>query len=163
MGNVTTADDVVTSQGTPWADVPTEVLLELQADGVRTVNGDPLFLVTTQPDATGVADDEIVGQALLAAAHRIQHVTYEGIELDGSLPPSDEHYTPNMVLGPVVADNGFLLWADTKSEIPIPMLEKMTEIIVQELERMDASAHVAAAPKGLDPFGYPAWRPPVTG
>jgi hypothetical protein len=68
-----------------------------------------------------------------------------------------------MVLGPVVADNGFLLWADTKSEIPIPMLEKMIEIIVQELKRMDASAHVAAAPKGLNPFGYPAWRPPATG
>ncbi len=163
MGIITTADDVVTGQGAAWSDVPAEVMLELQADGIRTVNGDPFFLVTTRPDATGVTDEERVGQALHAAADRFQQVTYEGIELDESLPPSDEHYTPNMVLGPVVSDDGFLLWADTKSEIPVPMLEKMTEIVVQELERMDASAHVAVAPKGLNPFDYPAWPPSATG
>lgn len=157
MGIVTTADDVITGQGRPWSDVPAEVLLQLEADGIRPVNGDPLFLVIAQPDEAGVVDESLVGQGLEAAAYRFQQVTYEGIELDASLPPSDEHYTPNMVLGPVVTDDGLLLWADTKAEIPLAMLEKMTEIIVQELQRTGASAHVAAAPHGLNPFDYPAW------
>jgi hypothetical protein len=163
MGMVTTADDVVSGQGTPWADVPQAVLLQLQADGMRTVNGDPKFLVSAQPDEHGVVEEDLVGAALAVAAGRLQHVTYEGIELDESQPPSDEHYTPNLVVGPVLADDGFVLSADTKSEIPIPMLEKMTEIIVMELERAGASAHVAAGPKGLNPFDYPAWQPPVSG
>ncbi|PVG81320.1 hypothetical protein DDE18_17665 [Nocardioides gansuensis] len=162
MGIVTTADDVVTAQGTPW-DAPQEVLLDLQANGIRTVNGDPRFLVSARPDANGVVEEDVVGQALLAAAHRLQQVTYEGTELDEPLSLTGEYYTPNMVLGPVVTDDGFLIWADTKSEIPIPMLEKMTEIIVQALERAGASAHVAAGPKGVNPFDYPAWSPPVAG
>ena len=75
--------------------------------------------------------------------------------------PDDDRSTPNMVLGPVVADAGLVLWADTWSELPTPMLATMVRILVEELERVGAHAHIGPGPlpSVVNPVALPDWTP----
>ena len=99
-----------------------------------------------------------MGAGVAAAAARFELVTYRGEEL---VEPDGDRYTPNAVVGPVVTGDSLLLWADTKSEIPTPMLTTMVRILVEELERAGAHAHVAPGPLAsvVNPFALPDWTP----
>ena len=149
MGEVTIAEDVVSGQGHAFRD---------PAGNVVYASGNPCFLVVASPGPDGGTDLDPVGAAVAAAAARFERVTYGGDEL---AEPDGDRYTPNVVVGPVVADAGLLLWADTKSEIPTPMLATMVRILVEELEREGAHAHVAPGPLAsvVNPFALPDWTP----
>jgi hypothetical protein len=149
MGRVTVAEDAVSGQGHAFRD---------PAGNVVYASGNPCFLVRPVVDADGDADLHAVGAGVSAAAARFELVTYRGEEL---AEPDDDRYTPNVVIGPVITGDGVLLWADTKSEIPTPMLTTMVRILVEELERADARAHVAPGPlvSVVNPFALPDWTP----
>ena len=108
MGTVTVAEDAISGQGHAFRD---------PAGNVVHASGNPCFVVPAMPGPDGCVDVDRVGAAVAAAAVRFERVTYSGDELTA---PDDDHYTPHLVLGPVVADDGLLLWADTWSELPTP-------------------------------------------
>ena len=149
MGRVTVAEDAVSGQGHAFRD---------PAGNVVYASGNPCFVVSPCLGPDGSTDLDRVGVGVAAAAVRFELVTYGGDELT---EPDEERYTPNLVLGPVVADDGLLLWADTWSELPTPMLTTMVRILVEELERAGAHAHIGPGPLAstINPVALPDWTP----
>ena len=149
MGTVTVAEDAVSGQGHAFRD---------PAGNVVYASGNPCFMVVPCLGPDGHADLDQVGAGVAAAAVRFERVTYRGDELT---EPDDDRHTPNVVLGPVVADAGLVLWADTWSELPTPMLATMVRILVEELERAGAHAHIGPGPRPsvVNPVALPDWTP----
>ncbi len=149
MGRVTVAEDAVSGQGHAFRDPAGDVLY---------ASGNPCFLVRANPQPDGSADADAVGVAVAAAAARFERVTVRGDEL---AEPDGDRCTPLLVVGPLVTGDSLLLWADTLSEIPTPMLTTMVRILVEELERAGAHAHVAPGRLAsvVNPFALPDWTP----
>ena len=153
MGVVTVAEDIISGQGTPWG-APAD--LEIPP-GLNPANGAPQFLVQPRPGEDGEVDVNSVGIALLRAVSRLERVTYEGVEV--AEEQVDDFYSeiPEGAAGPVVIDGGLYIDAYTQGEIPVPMLETMVAIIVDELQRAEASAHVSVGPDGVNAWERPVW------
>ena len=156
MGTVTVADDIITGHGTSWG-APSD--LELPSH-LYPASGAPQYLVQPRPGDDGRIDVDMVGIALQRAVERLLRVTFEGVEVsEEEMDELSSYDVPEGVSGPLAIEGGLYLKADTRSDLTTPMLETMAAIIVDELERAGASAHLSVGPDVAQAWSRPRWQP----
>jgi hypothetical protein len=130
--------------GEPWT--------EYTGGGEEGWETDPSFLVTS-PDPARAA------QAFEAASIRFMCVNDSGQEFPPDEVDAANGYFPNYTTDVLLTPRGLYVGVDTKGELSRKMGQKMLDILVEEMRRVDVSAQIFAPSRRVNWWQYPKYTP----